>query len=284
MKTALKFIGIAFLVLAAIGNIVRINHPSNPKVEDSFESQLRRANRDCPIPVANGAGQVTSMALEDVAGQKSMVYYIDYKPGYFSKEMFALNPESAKALFYLTFICVNAQRNAGTILLNEFVKRNIAVKVVINKGNESSFTTTLTPQYIKSMSEGTDVNPSEALFEALKLLLAMSNEVYPIKADDGMYLTKMILEGRNIVCYAECEDSIYDIDILANASEQLASELLQAGKTDTEICVLLDLCKVSHTGLCYRYVGKQSSKVADIVITSQDIRQYHKTPSQVTIQ
>ena len=63
MKKTLKIIGILFLILMGLGSLTKAI--VKPVAADSLEEQIRRANRDCPIPVANGVGLVSSISLED---------------------------------------------------------------------------------------------------------------------------------------------------------------------------------------------------------------------------
>ena len=83
MKKTLKIIGGIFL--------------AKPSYENSIEAQIKRANRDCPIPVANGIGQVTSITLED----NYLTYRIDYRPGHVNIDVFKNNPDATRAMFYL---------------------------------------------------------------------------------------------------------------------------------------------------------------------------------------
>ena len=103
MKKAFKIIGGIFLAMIVIGNIVKL--VAKPSYENSIEAQIKRANRDCPIPVANGIGQVSSITLED----RSLTYRIDYKPGCININVFKENPNATRAMFYLSFVCLQAQ-------------------------------------------------------------------------------------------------------------------------------------------------------------------------------
>lgn len=284
MKKGIKIICVILLVLAFMGNIAKTIVGSS-YYNDSFVEQIKRANRDCPIPVANGAGQVSAIKLETLnnAPGKCLSYYIDYKPCNFSKELFSADPETTKALLFLSLCCTNAQRNMGNILIKELIKRNLNLKVIINNNSNNGITVVLTPEYLNEITASSNTTPSDALYEGLKLLLKMQKKSFPIRADQGIVLTDMTLEGNNIVCYATCDESIYDIEAIGMTSNDIALTLVKEGHTDDEICALLDLCKVSHTGLVYRYFGVQSGKKADVEISSDLIRKYHKTPSQVSI-
>lgn len=64
MKKTLKIIGGIFLAMIVIGNIVKL--VAMPSYENSIEAQIKRANRDCPIPVANGIGRYLQSHLKTI--------------------------------------------------------------------------------------------------------------------------------------------------------------------------------------------------------------------------
>ena len=95
MKTAIKIIGGIFLALMVVGNLAKTI--AKTSYENSIEAQVKRANSDCPIPVANGVGQVSSIKLEN----EFLTYYIDYKPGFTDIKALKSNPDVTRDMFYL---------------------------------------------------------------------------------------------------------------------------------------------------------------------------------------
>lgn len=278
MKKAIKIIGGIFLALIVIGNIAKL--VAKPSYENSIESQIKRANRDCPIPVANGIGQVTSITLED----NSLTYRIDYRPGHVNIDAFKNNPDATRAMFYLSFVCLQAQGSYVEKMINDLVSKGIGLKVVVSDGTWEQFASIMTPEYIARMKREVDLNPSEALHEALELKLAIETTGLPAQIDEGMVMTGMKLEGNNIVVSIDMSEDIYDLDILEESSSELAMSLLsEANAGDPELGALFDLCKVSHSGLVYRAIGSKTNKHVDMGLSSEQIRKGRKTPSQVNI-
>ena len=128
MKKTLKIIGILFLILMGLGSLTKAI--VKPVAADSLEEQIRRANRDCPIPVANGVGQVSSISLED----GFIVYKLDYKPEYINIDVYRNNPEATRDMFYLAFLCVNGKGGHSDMRSNEFIKRGLGLRVVESNG------------------------------------------------------------------------------------------------------------------------------------------------------
>lgn len=278
MKKTLKIIGGIFLAMIVIGNIVKL--VAMPSYENSIEAQIKRANRDCPIPVANGIGQVSSITFED----HYITYRIDYRPGHVNINAFKENSDATRAMFYLSFVCLQAQGSYVEKMMSEFVSKGIGLKVVVSDGIGEQFTSVMTPEYITKMKREVNLNPSEALHEALELKLAIETTGLPAQIDEGMVMTGMKLEGNNIVVSVDMSEDIYDLDIVEESSTELAMSLLsEANSEDPELGALFDLCKVSHSGLIYRAIGSKTNRHVDMRLSSEQIRKGRKTPSQVNI-
>lgn len=278
MKKALKIIGGILLVILAIGNIVKL--VAKPSYENAIEAQIKRANRDCPIPVANGIGQVSSITLED----NLITYRIDYQPGHVNINAFNKNPDATRAMFYLSFVCLQAQGSYVEKMMNELVAKGIGMKIVVSDGAGKQFTSVMTPDYISKMKREVSLNPSEALHDALKLKLEMETAWLPTQIDEGLIMTGMKLEGNNIVVLVKMSEELYNLDVLEESSSELAASMLdEANAGDPELGALFDLCKISHSGLIYRISGSKSNKKVDMILSCEQIRNGRKTPAQVNI-
>lgn len=278
MKITLKIIGCIFLALIVIASIVQLG--ASPSFENSLEIRVKRANRDCPIPVANGIGQVTSITLED----NYLTYRIDFRSGYVNIDAFKNNPDATRAMFYLSFVCLQAQGSYVEKMMTELFAKGIGVKIIVSDGAGEQFTSTMTPEYIARMKREVSLNPSEALHEALELKFALETTGFPMEIDEGMVMIGMKLEDNNIVVTVKMSEEVYDLDVLNESSAELAASMLdEANAGDPELGALFDLCKISHSGLIYRVIGSKTNRQVDIGLSSEYIRKVRKTPSQVDI-
>jgi hypothetical protein len=278
MKKVLKITGIVFICLIVLGNIARM--VTRPMYENSFAAQVARANRDCPIPVALGNGAVTAIHLE----KGYLTYYLSYDNPFYNL-MSSVDQKKVKEALLMCFLCVNGQgNNQGNVLMDKLVEENCGLRIVISNSAKGKFECSATVQDIQTLRKKFDLNPHEALYSLLLLSMEAEKVNLPMKIEEGITLTDYGLDGENIIITAEMDEYLYSIDQLNENIGAVKSSILEDGINDADSRALYDLCKVSHTGLIYRYVGNLTHKNCDVFISSDEIRRLVPTPSNVNIQ
>ena len=278
MKKVLKIAGIVFVCLMILGNIARM--VTRPMYENSFAAQVARANRDCPIPVALGNGAVTAIHLE----KGYLTYYLSYDNPFYNL-MSSVDQKKVKEALLMCFLCVNGQgNNQGNVLMDKLVEENCGLRIVISNSAKGKFECSATVQDIQTLRKKFDLNPHEALYSLLLLSMEAEKVNLPMKIEEGITLTDYGLDGENIIITAEMDEYLYSIDQLNENIGAVKSSILEDGINDADSRALYDLCKVSHTGLIYRYVGNLTHKNCDVFISSDEIRRLVPTPSNVNIQ
>lgn len=278
MKKVLKITGIVFVCLMILGNIARM--VTRPMYENSFAAQVARANRDCPIPVALGNGAVTAIHLE----KGYLTYYLSYDNPFYNL-MSSVDQKKVKEALLMCFLCVNGQgNNQGNVLMDKLVEENCGLRIVISNSAKGKFECSATVQDIQTLRKKFDLDPHEALYSLLSLSMEAEKVNLPMKIEEGITLTNYGLDGENIIITAEMDEYLYSIDQLNENIGAVKSSILEDGINDADSRALYDLCKVSHTGLIYRYVGNLTHKNCDVFISSDEIRRLVPTPSNVNIQ
>lgn len=278
MKKVLKIIGIAFVCLIVLGNIIRMI--TRPIYENSFAAQVARANRDCPIPVALGNGAVTAIHLEN----GFLTYYLSYDNPFYNL-MSSLDSEKVKDALLMCFLCLNGQDgNQGNALIDKLVKENCGLKIVISRSAKGKFEYSATVDEIQTLRKRFELDPHEALYSLLSMSMEAERANLPMQIEEGIMMIDYSLEGENIVITAEMDESLYSIDELNKNINAVKSSMIENGVNDADSKALFDMCKVSHTGLVYRYVGNHTHKQCNIVISRDEIRRLVPTPSNVNIQ
>ena len=242
---------------------------------------VERADRDCPIPVVMGKGAVTGIKLEN----NYVTYYLSYDSDFINL-LSGLNDEKkVKEGLLMCFLCINAQgSDQGNVLMDLLIKFDYGLRVVISESATGKFDFSATADEIKSLRERFRLNPHEALYNLLSLNVESERMSLPAVLDEGMVMMDFQLEDDNIAIDIHVDEDIYSISEMKANIEFIKATMLEEGVNQPGSKALLDLCKVSHTGLLYRITGNQSHKTFEMAITSDEIRQKVQTPSNVSIQ
>ena len=277
MKKVLRIIGIALVCLIVICNITKII--IRPIYENSFTAQVARANQDCPIPVALGNGAITAIHLEN----GYLTYYLSYDCPFYNL-ISQVDQEKVKEASLMCFLCLNGQGdNHGGVLMDKLVEENCGLKIVISNSAKGKYECSATVQDILSMRRQFELDPHEALYSLLSMSMEAERANLPMQIGEGIVMTDYSLDGENIVITAEMDENLYSIDELNANISAVKNSMIKDGVNDADSKALFDLCKVSHTGLVYRYVGNHSRRQCNVVITSDEIRRLVPTPSSVNI-
>jgi len=284
LKITLSVIGIALLCMMILGQIAKT--AMKPAMETAsqkseFARMIERADRDCPIPAAMGKGAVTGIKLEN----DYVTYYLAYDKDFRNVLSSLKDDRKAKEGLLMCFLCINAQgNNQGDLLMDLLIRFNYGLRVVVTESATGRFECSATVDEIKTLRERYRLNPHEALYNLLSLSIESERESLPMELDEGMVMTDYQLDDDNIVIVIVVDEDIYSIDEMYNNSEMIKASMIEEGLNDAESKALLDMCKVSHTGLVYRIMGNRTHKGFDIEISSDEIRRIVKTPEVVNIQ
>lgn len=281
MKKALLIAGGVFIALAIIGNIVRtIGKPVKTTNTDPFATQIEKANQSCPIPVAGGAGYVSAIKLED----NNVTYYIHYNEKNNNPMLSEKNQENLKEMLIMSLLCMNGQEyGQGDFLVSKLIDEGYGLKVVCIDSNGKNIKSVATIDDLKSLKDKFHQNPHEALYRILEMEIEAERTSLPLKIDEGMVIINYGLDGENIIITISIDENLYSLNELRKQKDFFKQTILQEGIRDPETKGLLDLCKVSHTGLVYRMTGSHSKRHCDILITSDEIRQTVPVPANVSI-
>lgn len=283
-KVLFSAIGILFLGLMILGQIAKTAlKPSIEKASEKseFARMIERADRDCPIPAAMGKGAVTGIKLEN----GFVTYYLSYAPDFLNVLSRVSNEKKVKEGLLMCFLCINAQGNSqGDLLMDLLIKFDYGLRVIITESANGRFECSATSDEIKSLREKYNLNPHEALYNLLSISIEAERSSLPIELDEGFLLTDYRLEGENIVVCLQIDENLYSIDDLSSNKVLVKESMFEEGLKDPESKALLDMCKVSHSGLKYHFTGNHSQKAFEVELSSNEIRRIVQTPATLNIQ
>ena len=246
----------------------------------AFKESIQRADKDCPIPTAMGHGAVAGIKIEG----DYLTYYLafDSLVGGHATKIF--DNEKMKAGFVLIFSAINAQGgNKGDVFMKELIKLEYGIRIKIN----GEAMCVISADEVKDLWEKHNYDPHEALYNMIVISSEIEGTTLPMEVNEGMIWTSIELEGANIVFTYKVDEDIYSIDEL-NSDEETAAIMKEAVMaellSDIGGKALLDMFKVSHSGLIYRWYGDRSHKEFEIRIPSYEIQYRVPTPNGLNIQ
>lgn len=283
IKITLSIIGILFLCLMILGQVAQIF--MKPAIEQAtqrseFERMIERADRDCPIPAVMGKGAITGIKLE----KGYVTYYLSYDSGFLNVLSKVGDDERVKEALLMCFLCINAQgNNQGDVVMDALIKFGYGLRVKITESAIGRFECSASVNDIKSLRERYNLNPQEALYNLLTISIEADRTSLPVQLDEGVEMTDYKLEGDNIAIVVKIDEDLYSIGAMYDNREIIKASMIEEGLSQPESKALLDLCKISHTGLIYRFLGSYSREKIEIVLSSEEIRQIVQTPASVNI-
>lgn len=278
MKKVLKVIGYVLLGVFILGTIMK--NAMKSTYENSFAYQVAIANRGCPIPLALGKGAVNSIELRD----GYLVYKISYDKEYVHILTDLEDEKTAKEGIMLSFLCINAQGlNQGNMLMDVLIAENCGLKMIVTESASGYHEYTATVEDIKEFSKKIKLNPHEALYRIIEISIEAEREQLPIVLEEGVTMTDYRLEDENIVVVIEMDEKMYEMEALYGVRDEIKKSLSQDILSDPTTKSMFDMCKVSHTGFGYRYIGKQTGRYFDIIFSSDEIRCIVQTPPVLNI-
>ena len=194
------------------------------------------------------------------------------------------NQDNFKEMLVMALLCMNGQEyGQGDFLISELINEGCGLKVVYADATGKKTESVASVSELITMKEKFHLNPHEALHKILEMEVEAERASLPLKIEDGMFITNYGLDRENIIITISLDENMYSLSEVKKQKDYLKMSILQEGLQDYETKALLDLCKVSHTGLVYRMTGNHSKKHCDIIITSDEIRKTVPVPSSISI-
>lgn len=153
------------------------------------------------------------------------------------------------------------------------VEEETEVPVVSKRENRAKRETNK-PNPSKQVSTNDD-DVAEKSLRFLKQAIAEGNKQFPQQAAEGMIMKKIYLDGDYVMYLAECDEDLYDIDLLElNKSEMKKNIKQMAGSNeDPMISYFVKLCVKARMGLGFKYQGTTSNKSCIVRITYSELKE-----------
>lgn len=261
-----KVICVSIIVIFLIGGVGRILFTIQ---ENSIEGVIKKANRDCPIPIAGGLGELRSIE----ANNKMLVYTIFYDENYN-----IIRGNIPKQIFFDFAYILNGQDGNGDALM-KYLQDN-------NYGITYKFITQSGEKYIRSLSKedfktyfNEKKSPATAAKDIIEWQIDYELEKLPQKLDESLTLKEIFSDNSNIVFRVIIEDNSLTIPEIEECNTaDYRNVILQQLYSDPTWRGNLELCEIGKINLIYRYVNNNATDSCDIFLSHEEISKVTEIP------
>lgn len=269
-----KVIMWVFILMIGLGAIGRIFSSVS---ENSFVSQVKRANEDCPIPIAGGTVNITSIKAID----KQVVYTLEFDSNYYSYhslDWLSSSPTEYKRMFVLSSSLLNGQNGNSDKFFKLVLENGYGIKFILVSTNGKKNEISLTDRELRSLWNEVKDSPAEAMKELLELQIKDAGISLPMKLEDDLTLTDIFCDSDNLIYRMVVEEPL-SISEIANANtEEFRTEILTEMYSDPGSMSNMDMCAVGKFNIIYRYVTSDNTDSCNIVFTHKEIRDITQLP------
>ncbi len=271
-----KFVGVFFIVLFSIALFGRI---ALSITENTFEGQVKNVNQSCPIPIANGTGQITSIAIKD----SMVVYTLTYDANVITLDRLKENPDNYKRVIILSSYLLNGQNKNGDKFMKIILDNHygIAFKVQSNKGEE--FTISANTSELKVLLQEAEKSPTESMKEVLEWQIKDNQSILPTRLDDDMTLVAILCDSISLIYRVVIEEPLTISDIKDNNTPIDRSAILRELYCEPSSKANLDMCFIGNFNLVYRYVDVMNTDSCDIIFTHREISDIVRIPKSLNL-
>lgn len=271
-----KAIAAFFIVMFSIAIVGRI---ALSITENSFEGQVKKANQGCPIPIADGTGQITSIAIKD----SMVVYTLTYDANVITLDRLKDNPDNYKRVIILSSYLLNGQNKNGDRFMKKILDNHygIAFKILSNKGEE--FTISANTSELKVLLQEAEKSPTEAMKEVLEWQIKDNQSTLPTKLDDDMTLVAILCDSSSLINRVVIEKPLTISDIKDNDTPMDRSAILRELYCKPSSKANLDMCAIGNFNLIYRYVDEMNTDSCDIIFSHREIIDIVRIPKSLNI-
>lgn len=269
-----KAIGAFFIVMFSIALVGRI---ALSITENTFEGQVKKANQGCPIPIADGTGQITSIAIKD----RMVVYTLTYDANVITLDRLKDNPDNYKRVIILSSYLLNGQNKNGDRFMKMILDNHygIAFNVLSNKGEE--FTISANTSELKDLLQEAEKSPTEAMKEVLERQIKDNQSTLPTKLDDDMTLVAIICDSTSLIYRVVIEEPLTISNIKDNNTPMDRSAILRELYCEQSSKANLDMCFIGNFNLIYRYVDEMNVDSCDIIFSHREISDIVRIPKSL---
>ena len=114
-----------------------------------------------------------------------------------------------------------------------------------------------------------DLDENQRASSLLKNTIDIYNSQYPVDMGDGMTMTEVIDDGKNVIIVIKIDDPSVDFDVVRDNIGEFKQEYNL--KSDPHMASFIELIKPMNRGLTFRYIDANSDKTIDLTYSPEEL-------------
>lgn len=258
------------LVGGLIYQIVKLN---------SIEAMAKEANKECPIPIADGTGMITSIAAKD----NMIEYTITYNSDAVNLDKLKNSANKYKRVIVLSSYLLNGQDNNGDKFMKMVLNKHYGIAFKLQSPEGDSIVVSVKYNELKKLLAEAKKSPTDAMKEILEWQIIDSKSDLPTRIEEDMILEDILCDSTSLIYRVIVNKPLTISEIKDNNTATNRNEILEELYSDPLSKSNLDMCAVGNFNIVYRYINETNTDSCDIVFSHNEIYDIVQVPKSLNI-
>lgn len=252
----MKQVFLSFMMIS----LLLVSSCNGPK-RTELALELEKANKQCPMSMGT-LGSIDSLTLDEEENAVKIVMSVNDE--YVSLDSYAANPDLSAKNVLLGFSRGDARK-----VVKQVADAGVGMWVVF-KSMQTGQTVDvkLSPEQIKSITENKDKDKNVSR-DLVATQVEMENTRCPYQVDEETLCRKVELKGDRVVYYMEVNEADIDMDVLAEAYDELRKSIGQELRSFNRS--VLKAYREAGIGVKYHFYGDKTGKVLEVDFPADEL-------------
>ena len=231
--------------------------------KEKVKKEVAELNRQCPQDMGL-LGELTGASYDEA--ENSVNFYYTVSEEFSSIEDLRQNEETMTNSMKLAFSQGEMKEISKELIIAGSV---LKIHFISEKNPEDKMVLTLTTDELKDASDS-KMSDSEIQRQLFENQVKSENSGCPYEVDEGMTMTSVEDNGREVVFHCKLDEKLYDIDAMKLVKDEM-KDAMRESFNDATLKSQLELYASQNRGIRYEYYGGKSGKSFSIVFTPEEI-------------
>lgn len=234
-----------------------------------LQMDVENINKQCPLDMGM-LGELTSVTYDEDENAVNFNYTID--EGTFTVADFRATENEIRNSLRLTI----AQESSRE-LYKEIIDAGASFNTVLMSGSnpDNQLKISFSNEELKQLID-MPLSEKERKTLLLSSQIATENARCPYLVEDGMLMTSVKDNDKNVVYNCRLDEKLYDIEEMADYKSVMKNALIETFSTDVVMQNQIQLLVSLNKGIVYNFYGSNTGKSFELEFSPSELRSYLK--------